>query len=378
MSGLAGDRSTLRETRRPIETAHHLPGHIYHAPEVLALEKKRLFMRDWLCVARVEELPAPGDYMALRVVGEPVLLVRGEDGALNAFSNICAHRGVEVASGSGSCKEFSCPYHGWTYRLDGSLIGAPYMRESRDFDAATCRLPGLRIETWQGWAFINFNDDTLPLAHHVAEFDRELGHLRQADCRLANKTVVTLDCNWKLVAENLVDIYHVHVLHANSFGKGRRPVDYLRDRPNLIGFYHAPPMAPGGQSPFGNMPWLADQPVDAACMGHLDPNLQLFGRSDAVHAIAIWPLTPSRSEIVFYDLLPACHFDLPDFRDRARQYKDYWSVVLEEDRSMIESLQNVMASERFRPGPMSSLEHGVHRLINSYLDRVFGPQEQAR
>jgi Rieske 2Fe-2S family protein len=96
-----------------------------------------------------------------------------------------------------------------------------------------------------------------------------------------------------------------------------------------------------------------------------------------VHVIVAWPLTASRSEIVFYDLLPAAHFGTENFEERAKVYSDYWRVVLEEDRSMIESLQRAMSSARFKPGPLSSLEHGVHRLLQSYVERNFTEQDPA-
>ena len=136
----SGLSSGLDNMKVPLNQSRHLPGHIYTSPEILALEKERVFMKDWLCMGRVEEIENPGDYMTFRVVGEPVIVVRNEAGDINAMSNVCRHRGVEVVSGEGNLKEFSCPYHGWTYDLRGQLIGAPYMKEAEGFDPQTCRL----------------------------------------------------------------------------------------------------------------------------------------------------------------------------------------------------------------------------------------------
>src|SRR5690606_3783933 len=132
-------------TLKPITQARHLPGYVYHAPEILAREKEVLFLKEWLCVGRVEEFPGPGAYQTRRAPGEPVIVLRDPAGELRAFSNICAHRGVEVATGSGTVKELSCPYHGWAYGLDGRLIGAPYMREAEEFDVRNCQLPPIRL-----------------------------------------------------------------------------------------------------------------------------------------------------------------------------------------------------------------------------------------
>ena len=97
-------------------------------------------------------------------MGEPMLIVRDEDGSVHAMSNVCRHRGVEVASGSGNVSEFSCPYHGWTYDLAGKLVGAPYMKEAEGFNPSSCRLKPLRVGIWAGWIFVTFNDEAPPLA----------------------------------------------------------------------------------------------------------------------------------------------------------------------------------------------------------------------
>src|SRR5262249_12042695 len=101
----------LEETRRPVNSARHVPGFVYTSPEIFALKKEKIFLKDWLCVGRTEEIENPGDYLTLHVLDEPVLLTRGADGTVNAFSNICLHRGVEVATGTGNRRTFTCPFH---------------------------------------------------------------------------------------------------------------------------------------------------------------------------------------------------------------------------------------------------------------------------
>jgi len=150
-------------TRVALDQATHAPGAIYASPEIFRREVAEYFKREWLYVGRVEELAEPGDFMALRLVGEPVLLSRDRDGGLHANYNMCFHRGVEVAYGSGNLKAFSCPYHGWVYGLDGQLKGAAYMTETKDFDVADCALTPLRLDVWRGNIFINFDPDAKPL-----------------------------------------------------------------------------------------------------------------------------------------------------------------------------------------------------------------------
>lgn len=250
----------LAATRAPLAQARHGPGAIYHSPDVFRLEKERLFMRDWLCVGRVEELARPGDYMTLRLLDEPVLLVRGRDGAIKAFSNVCAHRGVEVATGAGHAGEFRCPHHGWRYDLGGRLVAAPGLDDTAGFDPGACGLRPIRTGAWAGWIFLTFDEAAPPLATHLAHYAEDFAFLRQEDCRLAGTFVAEFDCNWKLIVENLMDFYHVETIHKASFAGPEYRFDTqgwlfrLRPGGGVAAFYDAAPMVFGKQSLFGWMP----------------------------------------------------------------------------------------------------------------------------
>ena len=228
-----------------------MPGYIYSAPEILELEKEKLFMRDWLCMAPAEEIENPGDYMTSRVLGEPMIIARNEKGEINAFANVCRHRGVEVASGAGNLNEFSCPYHGWTYDLEGKLVGAPYMKEAEGFDPKSCRLSRLKSDQWAGWIFVTFNDEAEPLREFIADYIEAFDFIRQEDLRLADKMVVDLNCNWKFVSENVMDLYHVYAIHLRTFG-GAIDIEafpfHLRERGGFKSIYDAAPMVEGREA----------------------------------------------------------------------------------------------------------------------------------
>lgn len=363
------------ETRKPVLNARHLPGFIYNSSEVYALEKEKLFMRDWLCLGRVEELINPGDFMTFRIMDEPIIVVRDVDGKLKAHSNICAHRGVEIAFGSGNTHRFKCPYHGWTYSLDGKLTGATFTQGTEGFDFKNCRLSPVQIGEWAGWMFVNFDPDCEPLERAVDEFDADFGHLRQEECALAEKIVIHLDCNWKFVVENVIDIYHVGVLHARTKGAGFDAKTFkveLRRKGGYFRSYGDGPTSLSKKPPFGKMPWLQDKPDSYSLMGLLPPNFTMFARIDDVHPFIVWPLSPNTCDLVIYLVYPKSFFSRPDFREKVEISKEYLTTVLEEDRTMIASLQRAMGTKRFRPGPMTYLEEGVHHVINSYLERMFG------
>ena len=185
-------------------------------------------MKDWLAVARVEEVESPGEFMTFNIMGEPIVVTRDRDGAINAFYNICAHRGVEVVAGTGNAKQFKCPYHAWTYDLEGKLLGAAYMDEIHDFDLGDCRMKPILVDIWEGWVFVNFDPEAAPLSDFVAEFASHFGVFQQSRFRLTKKLTSTLNCNWKLINENFVDVYHLITLHGDTLTDWPTPEAVMR------------------------------------------------------------------------------------------------------------------------------------------------------
>ncbi len=364
----------LAPVRMPVLRARHALADIYADPAIYELEKERIFLREWLFVAREEELANPGDYLTLRLFDEPVLLTRDTAGTLHAFANVCAHRGVEIAFGQGNTEKFSCPYHGWTYKLDGRLLGAPMVAENTTFDRRNCQLPRIRMGRWGGNIFLNFAPDAQPFDAFIAGYQRDYDYLQQEKCRLSGKLVVKLDCNWKFAVENLLDIYHVKTLHGNTFGK-----DFDASAENIkcgrhgrVNYdYKAAPAAPGGKSLFGRMPWLGEGYDNSfGATVRIPPNAHMFARIDQVRYIVIWPTGVGTCELMCFHLFPESFFDDPDFQAKAQVYLDYQVAVLEEDRLMIDSLQRAMKSRNFTPGPMVGMEAAIHHVLNDYIDRL--------
>jgi phenylpropionate dioxygenase-like ring-hydroxylating dioxygenase large terminal subunit len=365
----------LARSRAPVNQATHTPGYVYGDPAVLALEKERLFMKDWLCIGRVEELPKPGDYLTQTIVGEPIMVVRSKAGVLQAFYNQCRHRGVEVAQGQGNAKIFKCPYHAWTYDLDGKLIGVPFMKEAEGFDQKNCSLKPIRLDSWGGWIFISFNPAVESLGSYLDEYREEFALLRQEDLRLGLKYETDFDCNWKFVYENLLDIYHVGVTHADSIGRYQDQSSYRYHRlprGRLSIHYRARTMSATGESLFGKIPWLPDDDGTFARIGFLPPNLTLLARCDYVRPMVHWPSTVDRTHSVGYFLFPEEKLADPAFDEKVQTYASFLTKVLDEDRGMILSLQRAMSSEGFEPGRMSHMEDAIHHVLGYHLERVFG------
>jgi len=366
--------------RAALNLASHAPGAIYASPEIFRREVAEYFMRDWLYAGRVEELSQPGDFMTMRIVDQPILIARDKDGELHACYNMCVHRGVEVAYGEGNARSFKCPYHGWVYDHAGRLTGAAYMKESEGFDLSACRMKPVQLDVWRGNIFVNLDPNAGPLAEFVADFESDFAFLGMEKCRLGNKISLEVDCNWKFVHENLMDFYHVGVLHAKTFGaKFSWTTENVTLRPNsgLSIFYDAGPPTPGAEPLLGKMPWLEDRPHSFACTGFMAPNFTIFGRIDCVRPMIAWPLSERRTRLTIYHLFPESFFERPDIADKLSIYRDYQVTVLEEDRTMIESMQKAMALPQYRPGRMSTMEKPLHNFLKGYLERMGLTREDA-
>ena len=370
--GSSLETDALAALGREVREARHAPGYVYSSPEFLRAEIDEFFLRDWLYVAREEELEKPGDYMALRLVDQPVLLSRDKDGVLHASYNMCLHRGVEVAEGEGNASMFKCPYHGWTYDTAGNLTGAPHMGQTKDFDLKRCSLKPIRVGTWRRNVFITFNPDAPPLERFVADLERDFGFLGMENCRVGYKIVRELDCNWKLVHENYLDFYHVHVLHARTTGVrfSWKDEDWVKRDNGISLFYKASPHTPNGEMLFGKTPWLADREPTFACTGYLRPNFTLFGRVDTARVASAWPLGPNRCRVVIHILFPEEFLARPDFKEKVAVAGEFQERTLGEDVSMLASLQRAMPLKAYTPGPMSYLENPIHHYLNNHVRRV--------
>ena len=362
-------------TRVGLTKATHIGGEFYTSPEIAALEKDNIFMHDWLWVARAEEIPNSGDFMTFRIADEPFVITRNSDGEIKAFANVCAHRGVEVASGKGNTKEFSCPYHGWLYDLDGKLVGAPYMKEAEGFDPGSCRLKPIKVATWQGWVVVSFADDPPLIDEWFADFERDFNFLHQERCRLVEKAVYEVDCNWKFAVENFMDYYHAQVLHADTFGGAINinTVPFtLHRNGGFSAFYDAAPTAPDDKSILPKLPWLEDKEETFGAGGAIAPNVNYFGRIDEVFVMINWPISIDRTRIIVYMLIPEEHLEIPGLDEIVARYRSYLDAVVQEDVSMVRALQRNMYSRTFAPGRMSKIEAPIHHYVNHNLDRIFG------
>ena len=365
----------LQEVFADVTQARHAPGLLYSDPRILEIELQRIFRREWLCLARVEELEARGDYLTVRIIGESVLLCRDDEGQIRAYVNRCRHRGVEVASGTGNVRQFVCPYHGWTYALDGRLKAAGYMTDSVGFDRHGCRLPALPVGLWDGWIFVTLNPDPEPFTTYIGDMQEKFGYLNLGTLRMGLRVDAELSCNWKLMVENFIDFYHVNVLHRDTVARFMKTIDLeyeLRGNGRVfVNEYDTGTLSKSGALTAKRIPALEGRSARFSQTALVPPNLNFFVRPDYVSAYTSWPLSVDRTRMTGIILWSEETMRSAEREQVVGEFKVMLDKVLAEDFSMVESLQSAVRSSSFLPGRMSRLERGVHHFVKHSLSRVF-------
>ncbi len=191
-----------------------LPSVCYTDNELHALELERVFRQGWLCLGRADEVPQVGDYFTYKLLDEPLLVVRSSAQTVSVYANVCRHRAMPVAQGSGNAERFTCPYHAWTYDLQGALKAAPLMKNKASLKK--CGLPVVRSECWNGFIFVTLSDTVAPLADSLAGLASVTSNYQMQHMHHIANFIEVWDCNWKSLTENFMDGYHLSVVHPQS------------------------------------------------------------------------------------------------------------------------------------------------------------------
>lgn len=205
---------SLETSALDVLEAETLPPACYVDPDFYAFEKEAIFAREWLCVGRADWIGSPGDYFTTAIANEPIVVVRTPKGEIRAMSSVCQHRAMLVAEGSGNARGFVCPYHHWTYSLEGDLVAAPAMKETCGFDRKDHGLPNFRVELWNGFIFVNMDPEAQPLAPRLTQVTDAIQGYDLANAEGPRPDPgVAMAWNWKVMFENNNDGYHASRLH---------------------------------------------------------------------------------------------------------------------------------------------------------------------
>jgi Rieske 2Fe-2S family protein len=368
-------------------------GSVYWDPSVLELELERLFGRNWLCVAREEDLPAPGAFLTRSIGAESLLFTRGADATFRGFYNLCRHRGTRVvteADGAGR-RTFVCPYHAWTYDLAGRLIAARHMEPREGFDRAEYGLYPVRVETWGGFVWANLDERSPPLGAGLGSFFEKFSHYAFHDLRRAARQEYDVEANWKVLVENFSECYHCAPVHPNlnritpyttgandlTFhpreGRSRAAGGYM----TFAGDYRS--MTRSGYTARPPLPGATGEDRARVYYYVLFPNLFFSLHPDYLMVHRVWPISPSRSRVEneFYfapEAVAAPGFDPQDA-------VELWDEINRQDWHVCELAQAGAASHAWHGGPYSDRETMVREfdlLVEEEMARSASFREPGR
>ena len=333
----------------PLSRAFTLPGSWYTDPRVSELETRAVFARTWQMVGRAAQVERAGQFLAAEVGGERIVVVRGDDGVLRAFFNVCRHHAAAVVTSPEGCAErLRCPYHGWTYALDGTLKSTPEFEGVEHFDRGANGLVPLRVETWEKFVFVNLDERAPALCEYLGTLGDDVASLRLEALRFVERREFSIECNWKVFVDNYLDGgYHIPYLH-----KGLNSILSFKDYTIEASGRHCLQTSPAAGDALrrgtAKYYWLYPNLMLNWYEGYLDTNLVI-------------PLGPDRMKVVF-------DFYFDDSTPGMRQSSmDASERIQDEDHAICESVQKGLASRAYGAGRLSVRREAGERLFHRLL-----------
>jgi phenylpropionate dioxygenase-like ring-hydroxylating dioxygenase large terminal subunit len=353
-----------------------VPAGRYVDPAFLALEAEYLWRRSWVYACHADELPDAGSYRLFRGTGSPIVIVRDEDRTVRAFYNTCRHRGAPlVTAGSGKLRAFVCGFHGWTYSLEGKLVG---LRDRRDFvglETGNCSLAALRCEAFGNWIFVNEDPEAEPLLSHLGPIPGSLEQIQPAQVRFVDRRSYRVKCNVKLLIEAFLEVYHLKTLHADTADR------FLDARGSIISLWRrghsmmlTPHRRPDWEDPGSRGMRRIETATEIVSRNNLSlnffPNLITPVDAAGIPFLLFWPAGPREMEI-------EVAWFAPDWGGGERDPR--WDVrianferILEEDTRFAEQIQESIESKAYRGNTLNYQERRIYHW-HEELDRRIGP-----
>jgi phenylpropionate dioxygenase-like ring-hydroxylating dioxygenase large terminal subunit len=374
--------SVLAELRAaaasPFESAAPIPASVNHSLEFLDHEREAVFLQEWICIGREDEIPAPGDFLTHQVAEVAVLVVRQADSEIRAFVNACAHRfACLVPEQSGSRKRFTCRYHAWTYDIGGELVRAPYMEMKTNFDVTEHRLRALLLNTWEGFIYVSLaqNPSSRPDQVLAPLADKIVGRYDMGCYRTVLRESMEWNANWKNLVENFTESYHVPIAHGQTFAQHNKALeDYVCGEDSDHYCYHyAAQMSDSG---LGAAHPLNDRLEDEWRRTMVDfcvfPNHLVTLMPDYLWYISVQPLGVDRMQATWSVAVPPevlADVGETDYDDWLSQFKQYIDIANDEDRTLVEALHQGSASALLPTGTYHPIERNLWQFTR-YLARV--------
>ncbi|MBW3604739.1 MAG: aromatic ring-hydroxylating dioxygenase subunit alpha [Actinobacteria bacterium] len=383
---------TYTQTRAPVEYASTLIPEAYRSPVFFEAERQRVFSTGWVAVGHVSDIPVSGAVRTVTVAGQSVIVVRDRAGELRAFHNVCRHRASRlVTEQSCQLKRFRCPYHSWAYALDGTLLGAPLFEGSDIPDDQraifdTSRLPAfdkrnygllpVHVAAWANLVFVSLEPEPMPLTAWLGDLPERLAGYRLDEMTVVADRSYDIAANWKLIAENFMEYYHLPWVHPELVKVSRVEDHYRFQGPGLYTGMSTSPISrdtESGWTALTEAPHLADSDAVSGRFIWILPNLALSVLPNHVFTVLATPMAHDRTVERTTIALPPHTADDPSIAPALDELAAFWDHVNGEDIAIVERVQEGISSEAYTGGRMCfRFEEPLHRFQNMLIDRMVG------
>ncbi len=330
----------------PADRPMTMPGAFYCSQDQFDRETATVLRRGWHCLGRADEIPNVGDFFSVQLLNEPLIVVRQADDHIAVLANVCRHRGMPLAEGSGNTKRFVCSYHAWSYDLDGGLLRAARMKNA-GFDAKNCALHRHNMQLWQGFIYVNLDGDAEPFSYPA--LDGLLANYDSERFRIAHVAEEVWNTNWKCLVENFMEGYHLSVVHPQTL-HSYTPTGLARKLESGDGFTSYAANYPKSIPSRGmGAPNLTQDERLRSTLFALFPTQVVSQAASLLVSISIFPMNAGQIRVKW--TLSTYGTDLDD--DTVAQRIALWEKVNQEDREKLERMQIALASEHALSGPLA-------------------------
>ncbi len=367
----------LASITAPLPEAKTLPPRAYTSAEAFNRELEVIFYKEWVCVAREDQIPNPGDYRSVEIVQQPLIVVRKKDHSVHAMSSICPHRSMQVVADHGNTTNFSCPYHLWKFGLDGALISAPHMDNVENFPPPNCGLKSVKVEIWEGFIFVNLDPDAKPLQERLGKLSEIVSGYRMADLVVAASTEFDCPWNWKILVENFMEAYHHLGPHRESIQPTHHAKDSYVSGSVLDGWsvLHMPEVADKKDDKSGSLPMIegiTEQQQSEILASLIMPTFAWLNSPSVAFWYELKPLAFNEMKLVIHTLLPAAMAQSADGGDIGALVQSTIEQIHLEDIAVNEGPWKGLNAPLTEQGPLSQLEEAIWQMNQWWVKRVHG------
>ncbi|VVN27627.1 3-phenylpropionate/cinnamic acid dioxygenase subunit alpha [Pseudomonas fluorescens] len=353
--------------------AESLPAACYKDRDFYNAEIEMVFLKSWLFVGRKEKLPCDKSYFVVDLLNESLIITKDEDGDIHAFQNLCRHRGARLLDDNGTIKHIRCPYHNWAYSLTGELIGAPDMQRTKNFCKKNNGLIKVKIESWAGFLFINFDHNSISLLEYLGDLPKTLENYDLSNMLCVKETYHQVACNWKLYTEVDMEDYHAPTVHPLSIGRQIFPRQPSNGEYETTFFEHPKTVSviPTDKGPtFPSIDGISGKAATGTYFTMIYPGFFLVTTLDSCWWINKIPINATNSEVHVGYCFPASTVKREDFNEISLRYIERWDRVIDEDNKICERHQSGINSRWCLPGRLSFHEEVVNAMNKWLIEKI--------